>query len=121
MDAIAWPDLGDGAGPIFWNIYHRWSAIRHEKRRPSSIPIEGQRALTGHLEGTKITEVLPVNPPTTEDIDYIIDHRRGMALPWGRNEADAGQLGPRPGVGVERPSIIVVVLAVCSTEPRELV
>jgi len=24
---IAWPDLGVGAGPIFWNMYHRWSDI----------------------------------------------------------------------------------------------
>ena len=95
--------------------------IRHEKRRPLSIPIKGQRALTGHFEGTKITKVLPVHPSTTEDIDYIVDHRRGVALSWGRNEADAGQLSPGPGIGVERPSIIVVVLAVCSTKPGELV
>jgi hypothetical protein len=27
-DAMAWPDLPLGAGPIFWNMYHRWSIKR---------------------------------------------------------------------------------------------
>ena len=115
------PILATAPAPFSGTYTTAGLRIRHEKRRPSSIPIEGQRALTGHFEGTKITKVLPVNPSTTEDVDYIVDHRSGVALSWGRNEADAGQLGPRPGVGVERPSIIVVVLAVCCTEPGELV
>ena len=32
------PDLGDGEGPIFWNVYHRLVDILNAAKSPRSAP-----------------------------------------------------------------------------------
>ena len=39
-DAMAWPDTGDGAGPISGNMYHRSSAQKPEVSEGSTSDIE---------------------------------------------------------------------------------
>lgn len=43
-----------------------------------------------------------------------------MAFPRGGDKADARQLGPHAGHGVEYPSVVVVVLAVGAAEPSQM-
>lgn len=78
------------------------------------------RVRTGNLECTQVTEVLAINAPATEDVDYIVHHCRRVPLTWRRNEADAVQLRPCVGRSVERPCIVVVVLAISTSEAAEM-
>ena len=112
IDAIACPERAFGVGPIFWNMYHRWS--KHNVNGASIIRKKTRR--TGHLERPKITKILAIDSSTTEDVDHIINDSRRMAFTRGRNEPDAGQLGPGLGVRIECPGVVVMILAISSTK-----
>ena len=114
IDAIACPEREEGAGPIFWNIYHRWSASVMYSRQIQSV--EQEYALTGDLESDKVTQVFPVNPLSAIDIDDIVHQRCSMAFPRERNVPNACEFRPRIGNGIEHPSVIVVVLTICATK-----
>ena len=67
IDAIACPERAGGAGPIFWNMYQRWSV-------PYSVyfSIGRYTPLTRELERAQIPQVLAIYASASKDIHNIV-------------------------------------------------
>lgn len=74
---------------------------------------------TGDFECSQITQVLTVHSTPTKNIHDIIHKCCSMPLTGGRYETDTVQLCPFTSSNVERPSIIIMELAVRASKAKE--
>ena len=76
--------------------------------------------LTGYFEGGEVAQVLAIDTTTTENVDDIVNDGGCVAFARRGNKADALELCPLAGGETEGPSVVVVILAVCSAKARGL-
>ena len=72
--------------------------------------------LTRNLESSEVAKIVAVDTPSTKYIYDIVDKCCRMSLAGTRDESNALQFSPSARIGIECPSIIVVVLRVCTAE-----
>ena len=72
--------------------------------------------LTGDPEGRKIAKVLPADVSSSKYIDDIVYNRCSVALPRHRYVANTREFGPCAGGDVERPRIVVMIIAIGPAE-----
>ena len=76
--------------------------------------------LTGDPESCEITKIFPVDVPSAKDVNDIVDNRCGVAFPRNGDVAYARQLGPGARGYIERPCIVVVIVAVGPAESAKM-
>jgi hypothetical protein len=113
MEAMACPERPLGAGPMFWNMYHRWS-VRNKLKVTHTIYTS--RSRTRHLECCQIVKVLSVYTPPAKYVDDVVDHSGCVTFSRGGNKTDTLELSPHPCISIIGPCIIVMVLTIRSSE-----
>jgi hypothetical protein len=104
---------------MFWNMNQRWSASGRQWSAPSLPPAARNIERTGDSERGEILQVLAVDAPSSKDVHHVVDQGRGVSLARYGDVANARELDPDARVGVVAPRVVVVILAVRSSEACE--
>ena len=86
-----------------------WSS-HAQKRQSGYWRQEGDRKRTGDFKRCEIAKVVTIDTSTPENVNNVVYERGCMSFSRGRDEANALQFSPLSGYGVERPSVVIMVL-----------
>ena len=112
-EAIACPERPLGDGPMFPNIYQRWSTKR--KKLVKTVN-DRNNSLTWYFKCYKIDKIISFDSPPTKDVNDVADECRSMALARTRNGPSTVKFGPLSSGQIESPNIVVVIPPVSSSK-----
>src|SRR6266542_3209015 len=87
------------------------SAPSPKKKKESKVCIR-----TGNLECGQIIKILPIDASPTKYVNDITYKGSSVSFTWRRSEAYTLKFCPFPSAKVERPSVVVVVFAICTAK-----
>lgn len=73
-------------------------------------------SVTGYAESSQVAQIFAIHIPSSECVDDVVNDGSSVTFPRDWDVANAGQFCPFAGGDVHRPSVVVVVAAIGSSE-----